>query len=83
MARKSWTGEKRWREREREATATASLYYTRRKKWEREREKALLMIIFLTPRKMTAITPRGRREEANTDCRPWPPDGWGAKAEAL
>ena len=54
----------------REATATASLYYTRRKKWEREREKALLMIIFLTPRKMTAITPRGRREEANTDCRP-------------
>ena len=55
----SWTKERG----RREATATASLYYTRRKKWEREREKALLMIIFLTPRKITAIAPAPAADE--------------------
>ena len=66
------------REGGREAIATASLYIHRKKR-ERGREReALLMIIFLTPRKMTAITPSAaavERKEAVTDCRPLPAEG--------
>ena len=55
--------------------------HTQKETGERE---ALLMIIFLTPRKMTAITPSAvERKEAVTDCRPCAASRGRARAEAL